>query len=397
MHYVLKNIDIVTSSKIIKKGYLEIKNSKIYDFGEYENQDFNCKVYDCKNLKVFPGFIDCHTHGGYGVDFESFNKDSYLFFSKNLISEGVTSFLFTSVANDIEVLNRGLKVVSKFIEYQKEQLIKNFSLCLGIHLEGPFICKSKKGAHKEEYLLTPNVDIFKKLNKSSNNNIKIVTFCINDDYDNEFNNYLIENNVIGSIGHCDADSNTYLKYISNSPILHSTHLFNAMTGLENRKYGIASSILVDDNNLSELIVDNVHVQKELVNISYRCKTYKNICLITDSISAKGLEDGEYHLGELDVEKKGNFCFLKNSQVLAGSVAKYNECILNMKNITKCSDIELLYMTSKNIAKQLRIDNLVGDIKKNMLANLVIVDDKFNVHNTIIEGSLVYENEKFNKI
>lgn len=389
MHYFIKNLILVTSKTIINNAYIEIKDGIILNYGKYEKINLNIPVYDGKKLKVFPGFIDCHTHGGYGVDFENCDDKKYFSLCKNFLSEGITSFLFTSVCNNKEFLNKQLSKISQLIDYQKKE--KTYiSECLGFHLEGPFIDESKKGAHKKEFIFHPNVSLLKEFIDSSNKNIKMITYSIKNDLNATFGKFLKLNNIIGSIGHCNATHNEFKKYDEFVKIKHITHLFNAMSGIENRNLGIAFSGLYNKNTICELIVDNIHVDKDLVKLTIEIKGAKNICLITDSISAKGLQDGIYKLGELEVSKVGNKCVLANTNILAGSVLRYIDAFKNIRKIGSLTDIELLYMSSKNVAIQLGLDKEIGDIDYNMKANLVFLNNNYDIEMTMIDGKISYK-------
>lgn len=391
MHFVINNLTIVTSKKVINNGYIEIEDKFIKSVGVFSNNiNFSVPIYDGKQLKVFPGFIDCHIHGGYGADFESNDLNLYNQLAFSLPKEGTTSFLLTSVSNSINNLKTILKTFNEFKNFQDNSNIKAFSKCLGVHLEGPFISFEKKGAHKPEFLLKPNVAYIDELNRIANNDIRMVTYDFVEDKNAEFGNYLKQNNIIGSIGHTNASLYEYEQYKAKNTINHITHLFNAMSGISNRKSGVALAALNDSDALCELIVDNHHIEKDLIKLTFKAKGYKKVCLVTDSASCKGLADGNYKLGELEVEKKGEICVLKNTNTLAGSVAKFSTCFQNVQKICALTDIELLHISSKNIADQLNVGNIIGDIKENMLADLVFFDNDYNLKMTMIEGNFVYK-------
>lgn len=392
MHYIINNLTIVTSNKIINNGFIEIIKDKIVNVGlnsEININNLSCEIYDGKHLKVFPGFIDPHIHGGYGVDFESNDINKYEHFARELPKEGVTSFLFTSVSNSIEKLNELMETFKNFFNKQNNKTIKDFSKCIGIHLEGPFISKQKSGAHDNSFLLKPNIEILEKINQKSGNNIKLITYDIEQDYDNSFIKYLNSNNILGSVGHCNCNSKYYHQYNKDKEINQATHLYNAMSGLKNRECGVAAAILNDDDCYSELIIDKHHVEDELVKLTFKIKGSEKIILTTDSISAKGLNNGLYNLGTLEVEKKDEICVLKDSNILAGSVAKFIDCFKNAKEICNLTDIDLLNISSKNIAKQLKVDHLIGDIRIDMYADLVFLDSNYDIKMTIINGTIVY--------
>lgn len=393
-HFVIKNIRIITSKRCIDNGFIEVENGIIKNFGiatQFNNPYLT--IYDGNNYKVFPGFIDCHTHGGYGIDFESDNIKDYVYFSKKIAQEGVTSYLQTAITDDFEKMKKRVENFGFFLKEQKNSEYKSFSKCIGIHLEGPFISKIKKGAHNEKYILDLNHNQIEQLQKTSGNNIKIVTYDLEHDNQGIFLNTLKKLNIIGSVGHCNSSIKTFYENGINHGLKHVSHLFNAMSGMENRNCGVAAGALAANQVLCELIVDGVHVDDALIEIALKTKTHKKICLITDSVAAKQQPDGQYVLGDLCISKKENICTLKNSNTLAGSVARFDECFKRMQKITKANDIQMLHMASKNIAEQLNMSSLIGDIDVNMCADLVFLDDNYDVKMTMVDGVIVYYSEK----
>lgn len=151
------------------------------------------------------------------------------------------------------------------------------------------------------------------------------TYALELDTQGLFLRFLQKHNIIAAAGHSNASKTVYYTNGQAFGLSHATHLFNAMSGCENHKIGIAGCVLNDPNVLAELICDNNHVDIELVKIAYMCKGYQKLCLITDAISAKGLADGFYFLGELAIEKKNNICLIAHTNKLAGSCNYYVNC------------------------------------------------------------------------
>lgn len=159
MSIYFKNAEIVLFDRNIK-SCLEVNGKFINKIDLQDSKHFLFSI-DCSGLKIFPGFIDSHVHGGYGFDFEQNSQDSYSGFAKNVVQEGVTKFLLASVASSPEKTSECLKTFAEFYKNQRK-LSEKSAICLGLHLEGPFISHEKKGAHKEEFLMNPNVDLMKK-------------------------------------------------------------------------------------------------------------------------------------------------------------------------------------------------------------------------------------------
>ncbi|AKU79639.1 N-acetylglucosamine-6-phosphate deacetylase [Spiroplasma turonicum] len=380
---ILKNAKIVLENNIII-GWLEIENNIIKSINEGSTD------LDGINLNenwILPGFIDCHVHGGYGVDFETGSLESYKLFSNKVVREGITSYVQGSVTNSLE---SNLMFMSEFKKFMNLNY-KDGAKCLGIHLEGPFISPDKKGAHELSLLEKPNIQTLQKLIEASGNNIKIVTYAP-DLQDGSFTKYMLENNIIPSVGHtnisfsdCERDYEIGFRHI--------THLFNGMSGVSQYEPGLAMFSLYKDDILCEVISDGIHINPDTLKFIYKVKGPNSICIITDAMNAKGLDDGEYKLGNLEVIKKGMKVSLKSSGVLAGAGATYDHNVRTFYSaIDNLSMTNLIKMTSINIAKQLNIFDKTGSIEVNKIADLVILDQNLNVKKTIVEGKILYESK-----
>lgn len=378
---ILKNAKIILEDRIIDNGYIEIQESKILKIGEgnidKEGINLNGKI-------IMPGFIDCHVHGGYGVDFESGTIEAYEKFAKNVSQEGITKYCQGSVTNSQENNIKYFGEFKKFMQNQK----KGNAVCLGCHLEGPFISPEKKGAHELELLKKPNIKDMEELIKLSNDNIRVVTYA-NDLQDGSFTKYLLEKNILPSMGHTNTNYELALRDYELGA-KHCTHLFNAMSGVSQHEPGLAVLALDKDDFLCEVISDSIHIKLPVLEMIYKIKGPKKICIITDAMNAKGLPDGEYKLGNLDVVKKGMEVTLKVGGNLAGAGATYDHNVRTYYNLINMSLVELSWMTSTNIAKQLNIYDKTGSITEGKLADLVVLNDKLEVEMTISEGVTSFE-------
>lgn len=383
---IIKNIKIILLNKIIQNGWIEINKEKIISVNEGAT---NKKGIDGKGNYLFPGFIDCHVHGGYGVDFEDATIDAFNLLAKKIASEGVTSYCQATVTQPDEITSKSLKVYSKWMKEENNKFLKQAKQ-IGCHIEGPFISLEKKGAHKAELIKKCDVKLMKKWISDSGNNIKIVTYAPESDANSKFVKFLVKNKIIASAGHSNCKSNIFEKKAFNYQCNHITHLFNAMSGVNQHHPGLATAGLINNQVLCELISDGIHVKPDVIKLIYELKKDDGICLITDATKPKGLADGNYNLGPLETVKKGMKVIIKNTNNLAGSVATYDHCVRFFKKTTKINDIGLAKITSYNIAKQLKIDHLTGQIKPNLYADLVLLDKKYQVLKTIVHGQIVYQ-------
>ncbi|ASP28163.1 N-acetylglucosamine-6-phosphate deacetylase [Spiroplasma corruscae] len=379
---IIKNAKIVLEDNIIQNGWIEIEGSIIKSINEGST---TLDGIDANNSWLVPGFIDCHVHGGYGVDFETGTIEGYEKFSKEVVKEGITTYVQGSVTNSFE---NNVKYFNNFKEFIKDKT-KQYAKCLGVHLEGPFISAEKKGAHELSLLENPNLDTLKKLIEVSDNTIRIITYAP-DLQDGTFTKYLIENNIIPSAGHTNISFSDCEKDYKIG-FRHVTHLFNGMSGVSQYEPGLAAYALYRDDILCEVISDGIHIKTDTLKFIYKVKGPNNICIITDAMNAKGLPDGDYKLGNLEVVKEGMKVCLKSSGVLAGAGATYDHNVRTFYNAIENLEMnDLIKMTSINIAKQLNIYDVTGSISVNKKADIVMLSKDLKVLKTFVEGKLIYE-------
>ncbi|QEH61819.1 N-acetylglucosamine-6-phosphate deacetylase [Spiroplasma chinense] len=379
---ILRNAKIVLKDKIIENGWLEIENETIKSINEGDTQQ---EGIDLKGQWLLPGFIECHVHGGYGVDFETGTVEAYQKFGKMIPKEGITSYIQASVTNSKE---NNLKYLSAFKEFMKNQ-DENSAKCLGLHMEGPFISPAKKGAHELSLLEDPNIEVMKEFIELSDDNVRIITYAP-DMQDGSFTKFLLDNNILPSAGHTNTSVQDFLKDYKIG-VRHLTHLFNGMSGVSQQEPGLATAGLYFDDILCEVISDSIHIQPDTLRLIYKIKGPQGIVIITDAMNAKGEPDGNYKLGNLDVIKEGMKVSLKEGGALAGAGATYDHNVrVMLKEIPNLKMNELIYMTSINIAKQLNIFDSTGEISVGKKADLTVLDDKYEVNKTFINGKVAYE-------
>ncbi|MGL5591284.1 MAG: N-acetylglucosamine-6-phosphate deacetylase [Mycoplasmoidaceae bacterium] len=343
-------------------------------FGDIHIEDEKIKKIIVKSKKenknknyCLPGFIDQHTHGGYGISFDHLSKESFNeldTLEKKLSNEGVCGIFITTVTQDLKkVLALG------------NILKKKNEVVLGWHIEGPFISLAKKGAHNEKFITNINSKILKEID-STNKLKKIITIApeIKENMDVIKNNRI--RNIYFSIGHSNASYEICEKAVNNG-CTQFTHLYNAMSGFDHRNPGIVNYALDNKETFVELIADGVHVNDSVLKETYKISKPERIIIVSDSLSPKGLKNGKYHLGSLEIEKKNNQCFLANSNTLAGSTMKYIDIVKHFSKVTKCSFSEIVKVTSYNTCKQFNIKNY-GKIKKDAKAKLIVLDNKLNI-------------------
>lgn len=287
---------------------------------------------------IVPGFIDVHTHGAYGYDTMDGNTQDVINMVHGQISEGITSVFPTTMTQSVENISNAMVAINEAAEQEPA--------IVGVHLEGPFINPHFKGAQPEQYIIAPSQELVQKWNELSGNRVRLITYAPEQATDvAAFEDYLAENNIIGSIGHSNA-TREFLQ--QNSKASHITHLYNAQRPMAHREPGVTGHAMLEDNIRTELIVDGFHVYPDMVNLAYKLKTAHRIDLITDSMRAKGLGDGESELGGQKVWVKDKQARLADG-TLAGSVLEFDDAFRNVMNFTGATVHEAIQMASVNQA------------------------------------------------
>ncbi|UDN62819.1 N-acetylglucosamine-6-phosphate deacetylase [Clostridioides sp. ES-W-0016-02] len=373
---------LINGKIILKNQILENKvlvfDEKIIDISDEIPND--CEVIDVGGKYISPGLIDIHIHGNMGKDTMDSTDESIETISKSIMRHGVTSFLPTTMTMDKEHVYDALEVIKK----AKSRKLGGAQV-LGAHLEGPFINENYKGAQNEKFIINSKYEFIKEYK----NVIKVITYAPEKDIDFDFTREIKRcTNIVLSIGHSNA-SYEQAKEVINLGVTNITHMFNAMTGLNHRDPGVVGAALTTDV-YSELIADTIHINKDLFQFILNNKGREKLILITDSIEAGGLEDGNYALGGQKVIVKGNEARLENG-ALAGSVLSLNKMVLNFLNNTNLRVNEAINLASLNPATSLGINDKKGSLDIGKDADIAVFDENLDCKMTLCLGEVVYKN------
>lgn len=347
-----------------------------------ENADFNCDcpAYDLAGKYLFPGIFESHIHGSVGVDLNHINDEKLDRFSTYLASRGVTAF-FASIISDsdekfCELLN--------FYAQAAERDLPGARLA-GIHLEGPWISPHRSGAIATANLKLPQSEILDRYQEAANGWIKYITIAPELEGALDLIEKSATKGIAAGIGHTEADYDLGLKAIARGAKL-ATHLGNAMPQLHQRRPGIVGAILESDLHL-ELIFDGVHIHPANLRLIAKTVSHDRIIGISDATMARGLADGDYILGDMEVKVENGISRLKGCDVLAGSTLDSIRAVENAAEILD-ADIEAVYpFFSLNPARLFSLNT--GEIAVGRLADLLAFDEKFELSDTWVAGRHVF--------
>lgn len=386
---LLKGLQIYSNGKWFDDGYIKIKDQQIVELGSTKQlsseEEFEVvEIPSQLQYKAVPGFIDVHIHGAGGADAMDATKEALETIAEALPREGTTSFLATTMTQEEKQIEQALINAGKYIH---EDQAPGKAEILGIHLEGPFVNKKRAGAQPIQYIINPNLELFKKWEQLADHTIKLVTLAPEQPGGLEMVQYLKENGMIASIGHTDATYEEVLRAIE-AGANHVTHLYNQMRGLHHREPGVVGAAFLKKELIAELIVDGVHVHPEMVKLAYTQKGRNGIILITDSMRAKCLKNGHYDLGGQDVIVADGKATLSDG-TLAGSILKLGQGVKNIVSFTGCELEDAIEMASVNPAKQLNVFDRKGSISEGKDADIVILDENLDVYMTVCRGEVAY--------
>ena len=384
MAYALTNIKIITPFRIVEQGTIIVSGSKITNMGRVSDVDItsDMHVYDLRGKTITPGFIDLLVHGGGGKGFADDNDESIKTISDFFFSHGTTGMLASLFSKKIDLLKKDVDRIATYSERHTDSNI------WGIHMEGPFINPAIKGAHKIEYLWEPNVAMWNELNSSARGSIKLMTIAPELPGNIDVIRAAASQGVVPSIGHTMALYDDIEKAIDNGAA-HVTHMFNAMRPFHHREPGIMVAALLRNELKVELIADGIHVDPIVMKLLHNIKGSGGIILVTDAIRACGMPDGDYHFMDQKIIVKNKRAFLENG-TLAGSTLTMEEAVRNMVKLVGVPITDAVRMASLNGAKVLGLEHAKGILAVGKDADLVVMDDDFNVHATIYEGEIKYQ-------
>ena len=314
---------------------------------------------------ITSGFIDLQLNGCGGVLFNNqIDGDTLEVIYQTCLKYGTTSFLPTMITCDFSDIITSLQVVKTWFAKHG-----NMRGVLGIHLEGPFISATKKGIHPEKYIIKPTQDLLEQI-VSHRKYFPIMMTIAVEEFDSNQIKFLIDNNIVLSIGHSNA---TYLqaKAAFDLGVSSATHVFNAMSGLTSRNPGVIGAVL---NNpvYNGVIVDNLHVNTANLEILYKLKS-DHTYLVTDAVTPMGAQGmTQFELAGKTLYIKGDKCLDENG-VLGGAYLSMNQAVANCVNSGNISLNQALNMASHIPAKVLSLDNKFGKIAPGFNANLIALN------------------------
>jgi len=319
-------------------------------------------VLDLSGYYVIPGICDIHTHGAVDVDAMDENVD-FGKWKKFLLSKGITTFFPSTVTGTEDEILRA---------------VKNLEESDGINLEGPFLSPAKKGAHEESKICGVSLELLEKIKHK----VKITTVAPEMHNNMEQIEKITKLGIKVSIGHTAADYETSKKAFEKGAT-HITHSFNAMPSLHHRDPGLLGAAFENDNVFCEVISDGVHLHPSVVRLIYSAVGADRMILISDSMRATGLDDGEYTLGGLFVIVKDGKATLEDGTIAGGTSTLYDVVKSAVSfGIPLCDAVKMATLTP---CRAVGMDDRVGSLEVGKDADITVLDKDLNVIKVFYKG------------
>jgi N-acetylglucosamine-6-phosphate deacetylase len=323
---------------------------------------------------AIPGFVDVHIHGAGGHDVMEGTSEAMRAVTRMVATHGTTSMVATTVTASAETTLRSVASIAKYICEQHESDDARAEV-LGIHFEGPFISPARRGVHPLEFLRLPSAEFLEQLIHATAGNASILTIapellgampCID---------AARKAGMVVAMGHTDATYEQARAAIAHGA-RHAVHVYNAMRPFSHRDSGVIGAVLTCSEVSAELIADGVHVDEPAMRLLLKAKGAGHVILVSDGISATGMPDGNYKLGNFEVTVSGGVC--RNGEgKLAGSTLTLDRALRNIVALgaSLCDAVRMLTL---NPATLLGLEFKKGSLRAGADADIVLLDDGLQI-------------------
>lgn len=382
MTYYIKADKFFYPYEVKTGGFLQITDGK---FGKWTaDAPAGADILDYSGQSIAPGLVDTHIHGFGGADTNDRKIEGIVqTMSEGLLAAGVTSFFPTAVTASHEELLEVADEIGSNVDKAAGAKIR------GLFFEGPYFTEEFKGAQNPKYMRDPSYSELAEYGEAAKGLPIKIGIAPEREGSTAFVKEAVEHGFTIALGHSNA---TYADAVAavQAGATMWVHAFNGMRGLNHREPGMVGAVFNLPNTYAELICDGFHVRPEACQILMREKGTDHVVLITDSMRAAGLSDGEYYLGEFPVIVKDGAARLKEGGNLAGSILLLKDAVKNVVDWQIAIPAEAVKMASLNAAKSTKIDDVCGQIKEGLDADFIVLDEHLELVATYLDGEKRYQ-------
>ncbi|HKW35815.1 MAG TPA: N-acetylglucosamine-6-phosphate deacetylase [Candidatus Acidoferrum sp.] len=334
---------------------------------------------------AIPGFIDIHIHGAGGRDVMEGDGDALGVVTRKVAEFGTTSLLATTVTAAPDATIRATVGISLYIT-QQHAAKESRAEVLGIHFEGPFISKERRGVHPVEWIQPPSQDLLNRFLQAANGKARLITIAPEVLGAAPCMEAARKAGLVVSVGHTDANYEQTRFAIAHGA-RSATHTYNAMRPFTHRDPGVIGAVLTSPEINAELIADGVHVEEGAMKLLLKAKGYERVTLVSDGLSATGMPDGKYMLGGFEVTVTNGVC--RNAAgILAGSTLTLDRALRNIVNLGVPLQ-DAIRMLTLNPASLLGVEFKKGSLRVGADADVLLLDQSLCVTDVWARGIPVH--------
>lgn len=373
--------DLVVEGELIAEVRLQGEAAGLGASGEKGASDQGADSSDSGNAidaagcYVIPGLVDIHSHGAVGYDFCDATHEALDTITRYEARRGVTAYCPATMTYPEETLANIMRTAAVHAD------ASDAAALVGINMEGPFISPDKVGAQNPAYVQAPDAAMFRRLQQAAGGLVKIVDIAPEEPGAAEFIDEL-HDEVRISLAHTCADYGQASDAFKRGAC-HVTHLYNAMPPLHHRNPGVIGAA-VDAGATPEIIADGVHIHASAVRAAFEMFGPERMILISDSMMATGLSDGEYSLGGQPVTVRGNLATLHDG-TLAGSATDLMGCLRVAVRDMGIALEDAVCAASENPARAIGIFGERGSLETGKIADAVVLDANLETKAVIVRG------------
>ncbi|MBS7607389.1 MAG: N-acetylglucosamine-6-phosphate deacetylase [Candidatus Bathyarchaeia archaeon] len=366
---------ILTPNNVVREGYVLVNGDKIFGISLDKPKDVS-EIHKYDDCILTPGFIDIHTHGGFGIDVTYSSEKDIIELSRILPTTGVTAYMPSTVTDSSEQIEMAIKRINS------ASRVRGGSKILGIHLEGPYLNPLRGGAQSAEYMRKPSLEEFERFYGMSHGLVKRITIAPEIEGGIDFIREVIGRfGVKVSLGHSDATyEQTSSAIDAGANII--THIYNGMREFHHREPGIVGAALMAKNVYVEIIADLIHLHPATISLILKCKGSNKTILVTDATSGAGLKNGVYWLGPRKVIIKNGVARTEDG-ILAGSTISMIKAVQNILKVGfPLKEAIRMATTTPCNAMDLRS---IGRISRGYKADVLIMNKQLEIVEVYIDG------------
>lgn len=382
---IIKNVKVYQEDQTFKEGEICIRDGVFVGNADAQEGE---EILDGEGCYAIPGMIDLHFHGCMGYDFCDGTKEAIREIARYEASIGVTAIAPATMTLPVPELEHILSVAAAYrkkTEAEKAAAYNEADL-VGVNMEGPFISKAKKGAQDERNIIPCDAEIFRRFQRAADGLVSFIGIAPEEPGAITFV-HEVKDEVNVSLAHTNSDY-AHAMAAFEAGANHAVHLYNAMPPFSHRAPGVVGAVSDSEQVMAELICDGVHVDPAVVRATFKMLGADRMILISDSMRAAGMPDGQYTLGGLDVKVLGNHATLVSDGALAGSVTTLPDC---MRIAVKQMGIPLetaVACATANPARSLGIYEQYGSITPGKHGNVVLLDEELRLKGVMKDGKKI---------